>query len=221
MLNEEEALYLVERGALELRFEGERGEEEEDDDAEEKEGVEESGEEGTERMGVPMSLQAAYAFLIGAGRGLTLERFIVYSGLKRSGYIVLRAPGWNGEEEHDDAAAAAPAGKKQKEAKSGDEGPRVLPQHPALGWFSRIYTALWASLSPDGVGQRCHHHGPGGAGPLVGLGVYRSYSQYFFVFILSRTENHSSLSTQTAHRKISSSSISLGSFLTRIISLFF
>lgn len=177
MLKEEEALYLVERGALELRFEAKRGEdddtrvEDEDEDGDEDEEKkrrrekEEMRNDKIDETGIPMSVQAAYAFLIGAGQGLTLERFIVYSGLKRSGYIVLRAPGWDGEEEH---GAGAGGKKKMNGAQMQQQ-----QQHP-LGWFWRIYAALWHSLA---LGRRHHHHGAG-AGPLVGLGVYRSYSQY-------------------------------------------
>lgn len=190
MLKEEEALYLVERGALELRYEVTRGEddtwgggdgvfeEEEEEEEEQKEGIREKQEERgakgrTEEMGIPMSVQAAYTFLIGAGHGLTLERFIVYSGLKRSGYIVLRAPGWDGEEEHGDGACG-----KVKNEHSGDAAHMPQQQQP-LGWFSRIYKALWASIA---LGEQRHHHRPG-AGPLVGLGVYRSYSQYYPISI--------------------------------------
>lgn len=171
MLNEEEALYLVERGALELRFAEERWEgggagEEGSDEEETEEKV--GGNAKEDDSGLPMSVQAAYTFLIGAGHGLTLERFIVYAGLKRSGYIVLRAPGWGWEEEHDGRAG----GNKSQNIKSGD-GARIQP----LGWFSRIYKALWESLA---FGGQRHHHRPG-AGPLVGLGVYRSYSQYYLI----------------------------------------
>ena len=187
MLKEEEALYLVERGALELRFEAKSGE---DDDMR----VEEDGEEDGEKerigepeeirndkkveTGIPMSVQAAYAFLIGAGRGLTLERFIVYSSLKRSGYIVLRAPGWDGEEEH---GGGGGGGKRKTNRKTADGAQIEKQQHP-LGWFWRIYAALWHSLALGGRphGRHQHHHGAG-AGPLVGLGVYRSYSQYCLI----------------------------------------
>jgi tRNA-splicing endonuclease subunit Sen54 len=69
----EEALWLIERGTLEIRWPADKGEAEED--------------------GLPMSLQAAYAVFIGMEKvgGLTLEEYTVYQYLKRSGYIVLRA----------------------------------------------------------------------------------------------------------------------------------
>ncbi|SMQ53981.1 unnamed protein product [Zymoseptoria tritici ST99CH_3D7] len=70
----EEVLYLVERGTLDVRWP--------------------PAVEGEEEL--PMSLQGAYAMFIGDDEGgLTLERYSVYSGLKRMGYTVIRAPTWN------------------------------------------------------------------------------------------------------------------------------
>ena len=135
----EETLYLLERGGLDVRLRsrelGTRVQAEQ-----------EKGEEGKKREGDewPMSLQAAYTFLIGS-RGLTLERYIVYAGLKRSGYIVLRAPGWEGEE----------------------ESPRVaqppVPEPPGLWGF--LYGGLFQAKAKD----------PPPSGPLVGKGLWRSY----------------------------------------------
>lgn len=71
----EEALYMIERGTLDIRWPA-------------------FGDEKTGEDSLPMSLQAAYASLL-ARDGLTLERFIVYSGLKRNGYVVRRAPTWD------------------------------------------------------------------------------------------------------------------------------
>ncbi|MCJ1380452.1 tRNA-splicing endonuclease subunit sen54 [Xylographa soralifera] len=67
----EEALYLVERGNLDLRWPVAEGDED----------------------NMPMSLQSAYAAFIGS-LGLTLERYSVYAGLKRNGYAVQRSPAW-------------------------------------------------------------------------------------------------------------------------------
>ena len=47
--------------------------------------------------GIRMSLQAAYAYLLGK-QGLMLERYKVYAGLKRSGYVVQRRPAWYAED---------------------------------------------------------------------------------------------------------------------------
>ncbi|RMZ77658.1 hypothetical protein DV738_g4251, partial [Chaetothyriales sp. CBS 135597] len=55
---------------------------------------------------LPMSLQGAYASFIGKS-GLTLERYLVYAGLKRSGYVVQRAPTWGDESESDNTAEIA------------------------------------------------------------------------------------------------------------------
>ena len=71
----EEAIYLLERGSLDVRLRQENG-------------MEERGLEG-----LPLSLQSIYALLVGRF-GLSLERYSVYSGLKRSGYIVSRSPTW-------------------------------------------------------------------------------------------------------------------------------
>lgn len=72
----EEALYLVERGSLDIRWP-----------------CSVTGEEGDGASELPMSLQAAYTSFIGRG-GLAVERYSVYTGLRRLGYAVVRAPGW-------------------------------------------------------------------------------------------------------------------------------
>jgi tRNA-splicing endonuclease subunit Sen54 len=94
----EEALYLVERGNLDLwwptrssfpgvlaaiRYSGE---------------ATETKDQLEDDRGVPMSLQAAYAMLIGndGDRGkVSLERYTVYANLKRTGYAISRAPDWS------------------------------------------------------------------------------------------------------------------------------
>jgi tRNA-splicing endonuclease subunit Sen54 len=68
----EEALWLLERGSLDIRWPASAGKEE--------------GE------GLPMSLQAAHAVFIGSKtQWLTPERYVVYQYLKRAGYNVFRA----------------------------------------------------------------------------------------------------------------------------------
>lgn len=127
----EESLYLTGRGGLDLRW----------------------GDES----GIPMSLQAAYTFLIGGdgGRGVTMERFTVYAGLKRSGYIVQRGPSWDPGLDGSDASLVVSKSNANAE---------VEP----LGLFARIYQALFKASTTNSRAQ----------GPLVGLGVYRNYSQY-------------------------------------------
>lgn len=149
-LGGEEALYLLERGALGVWWggddEGEEKGEEGEKGKEDEKGEEEEKEEGV----VPMSLQAGYACLIGGGSGLSLERFTVYAGLKRCGYIVQRGPGWDKN---------FVGGEFVREERSAEERP--------LGLFARIYRALFEGRRRD----------PPPLGPLVGAGVYRSYSQ--------------------------------------------
>ncbi|KAK3293219.1 uncharacterized protein B0H64DRAFT_434443 [Chaetomium fimeti] len=94
----EEALYLVERGSLDLWWPLKGLEELFPPDGT-TEAVKEEGAEADEvdeyDAGFPLSLQAAYALLIGndGERGkISLQKFQVYSNLKRCGYNVLRAP---------------------------------------------------------------------------------------------------------------------------------
>lgn len=100
-----------------------------------------------------MSLQAAYAYLAGRG-GLTLERYAVYAGLKRSGYIVLRAPGWDG-------------GEGDGGGGGGGVSTAGAPELEALGIWGWLYKALFQVKPID----------PPPLGPLVGPGLYRSYSK--------------------------------------------
>ncbi|KAF2761760.1 hypothetical protein EJ05DRAFT_496659 [Pseudovirgaria hyperparasitica] len=82
----EEALHLLERGDLDVRWTVH------EDTHEVNDRTHESG-------GIPMSLQGAYAAFIGMeraeGRRLTLEMYTVYSALKRGGYTVMRSEDWS------------------------------------------------------------------------------------------------------------------------------
>ncbi|KAL4800712.1 hypothetical protein BDV19DRAFT_375405 [Aspergillus venezuelensis] len=132
----EEALYLLERGSLDMRWP--------------RCSVGDGDEEDIEDSGIPMSLQAAYACLIGRG-GLTVERFSVFTGLRRLGYAVIRAPGWHGDE-------TAPATEPLK------------PKGPGLiGGFSNFLKWL------------CHPAPTTAMGPVAGLGFHRSYKQPYNV----------------------------------------
>ncbi|KAI1389061.1 tRNA-splicing endonuclease subunit sen54 N-term-domain-containing protein [Hypoxylon trugodes] len=92
----EEALYLVERGSLDLWWPA-RG-------IEDVFPVKKEGEDGSSdaegrvfeehELGIPLSLQAAYALLIGEDgeRGkVSLEKYQVYANLRRTGYKIMRA----------------------------------------------------------------------------------------------------------------------------------
>ncbi|EAW06730.1 tRNA-splicing endonuclease subunit SEN54 family protein [Aspergillus clavatus NRRL 1] len=132
----EEALYLLERGSLEIRWPFSlTGCGDEDDGGD---------------SGIPMSLQAAYACCIGRG-GLTIERFTVYTGLKRLGYTLTRAPGW-----YDDAEEVAVEAEKSESPQQGTG---------LAGVFGRFLKWL-ETPSPASGGI-----------PLVGLGMHRSYSE--------------------------------------------
>jgi tRNA-splicing endonuclease subunit Sen54 len=147
----EEALYLLERGSLDIRWPVPPSNEEENGDVEE---------------GVPMSVQAAYASLIGRG-GLSMERFSVYSGLKRAGYVVVRAPSW------DDSVAEEPA--------TVDIGSSTHVAHSQsrrqglAGLLVRLLNSIYSSQPP------CYT----ALGPVIGLGIHRSYSMSPFFFFWS------------------------------------
>ncbi|PLN83934.1 putative tRNA splicing endonuclease subunit [Aspergillus taichungensis] len=135
----EEALYLLERGSLDIRWPISST------------GC--SGESETADSGIPMSLQAAYACFLGHG-GLNMERFSVYTGLRRLGYTLVRAPGWYDDADEGDCSA--------------EDAQTQSRQGPGLaGVFGRFMQ--WLSDSPS-----CPV-----AGPLVGLGIHRSYDDIY------------------------------------------
>ena len=146
----EEALYLVERGTMELWW-PDRSLEEllppltgEEGAAGPPKSMLTSLEDDDYTIGVPLSLQGAYALLIGGPgeRGkVPLARFQVYSTLKRAGYHVVPAP--------------------------------KVPTHPMPAAVSPSGT-LWqwfASLIPSKP--------PPSSGPLVRPGLYRSYNAIY------------------------------------------
>jgi len=136
----EEVLYLLERGTIDVRWPNDDGE----------------GDE----LGVPMSLQGAYAAFIGRedemGNALTFERYSVYAGLKRTGYIVHRAPTWDGPGENPSEDCLPP-----------------LPNSTwGLGLFATGWRSLFASRRSSSEEQK--------EGPLVSSGLYRSYGESAF-----------------------------------------
>ncbi|WEW56881.1 tRNA-splicing endonuclease subunit sen54 [Emydomyces testavorans] len=118
----EEALYLLERGSLDIRWPVELRNDEGMVDA--MDAVE---------QGVPMSLQAAYACLIGQG-GLSIERYTVYAGLKRGGYVVIRAEGWSAKQSEITKTTRAP---NQFQGQFGESGAVGV-----LGLLSRILNSI-------------------------------------------------------------------------------
>ncbi|PCH07166.1 tRNA-splicing endonuclease, subunit Sen54 [Penicillium occitanis (nom. inval.)] len=137
----EEAIYLVERGSLYLKWPATITEPVQVDD---------------EDMDVPMSLEAAYACMMGHA-GLTLDRYVVYSGLKRNGYTVVRAPSWYGtveepEHEIDDEIAATGSYIKGISA-----------------CWNRFYESIASMVEKDYSAQ----------GPLIGVSTPRNYNALY------------------------------------------
>ncbi|KAA8650933.1 tRNA-splicing endonuclease subunit SEN54 family protein [Aspergillus tanneri] len=133
----EEALYLLERGSLDIRWPSSLA------------GCNDECE--AEGSSIPMSLQAAYSCFIGCG-GLTMERFSVYTGLKRLGYSVIRAPGW-----YDDDTDT---GTDPETAEMSRQGPGLAGIYGRfLEWFYKSNTTA--------------------VGPLVGPGIHRNYNDIY------------------------------------------
>ncbi|KAI9744904.1 MAG: tRNA-splicing endonuclease subunit sen54 [Claussenomyces sp. TS43310] len=148
----EEALYLVERGGMDLWWPRRPNaamkghvqpahtteEDLEDDD------------------GLPLSLQAAYALLVGEvgqpGR-VSLDVFTVYANLRRSGYAVLRAP--------DDETTLDSSSQRGVSNRATTASSKNL--------FSRLFAHYFTASSVE--------HAP--SGPLVRPGLYRSYNTVY------------------------------------------
>lgn len=109
----EEALYLLDRGALDMRWPDIP-----------------VGDDDAPAEGVTMSLQGAYAAFIGMDTGpaaLTLERYTVYAALKRAGYAVFRGEGWDGS----------------VDAWNDERLPERAPPEGRPSWGLGILTELW------------------------------------------------------------------------------
>ena len=115
-----------------------------------------------------MSLQAAYACFIGRG-GLTVERYTVYAGLKRGGYTVIRAPTWD---ETVESAAEPPTTDEGSDTKSAAE--ELAVSSGLQGLFSRVFSFTYNTNNRDAANTA--------TGPVVGMGIHRSYSQFFPIF---------------------------------------
>ncbi|KAJ5097965.1 hypothetical protein N7532_004966 [Penicillium argentinense] len=136
----EEALFLVERGSLDIRWPTEITGAADGEDAEE--------------LSIPMSLQAAYACFIGRG-GLTLERYTVFTGLRRTGYAALRAPGW------DDTQAESSMDRNQEHVFR-------YPQRRGAGLVGVLSQVFNWVRDPFCTASTT-------AGPAVGCGMHRNY----------------------------------------------
>ncbi|RHZ45653.1 tRNA-splicing endonuclease subunit SEN54 family protein [Aspergillus thermomutatus] len=146
----EEALYLLERGSLEIRWPVSAT------------GCGDTGDAGD--SGIPMSLQAAYACFIGRG-GLTIDRFTVYTGLKRLGYTLTRAVGW-----YDDAEEPSVDSEKQEPVRVG-------------AGLAGMYERFMKWLQTPSLGTATM--------PLVGVGIHRSYSESVMEALMYKPTNFS------------------------------
>ena len=178
----EEALYLVERGSLDVRWPVYVGGIDDDDDDDydyDDDGKDGTGDElsqndgqgrvdeskqvsssvnADEQEGIPMSLQGAYTAFLGMqpeGPGkLTLEQYIVYTSLKRLGYIVMRTRGFDGY-------AQPHLTEYQRH--------EALPTVGKSTLFSQLWEGLFGSRYPADSGREST------SGSLVKPGLYRSY----------------------------------------------
>lgn len=170
----EEALYLLERGSLDIRWPRERERDtgsDEEVDVDEEVGEEEDGDEPIGEL--PMSLQGAYATFIGKS-GLTLERYSVFSGLRRLGYTVIRAPTWGAEDADTNGHVAPPTQQEQSLALSRtDDEARASEGSGVLGLINRLVRYLLLP-STSSTNAACPSFGP-----LVAPGLYRSYNDIY------------------------------------------
>ncbi|KAK2779797.1 tRNA-splicing endonuclease subunit sen54 [Onygenales sp. PD_12] len=155
----EEALYLLERGSLDIRWPAPGGDDEDEEDVD---------------QGVPMSLQAAYACFIGRG-GLTVERYTVYAGLRRGGYAVVRAGSWGVGEEEEQVDTDADADADTAAQQIMTTGSRNVG---VFGFLARIFNSLHTATGPKG--DTVH-------GPVIGLGIHRSYQDIYRALTLIPT----------------------------------
>lgn len=147
----EEALYLLERGSLDIRWPVGVGM-----------GAATEGSAAATDLeaGIPMSMQAAYSLFLGRG-GLTLERYTVFCGLRRGGYSVIRAPSWDASAESQQPSSTA----------QGSNTAVAVSKPCCASTVTNIFSRLFSWLhSPDPTCNTAH-------GPVTGLGIHRSYSK--------------------------------------------
>lgn len=151
----EEALFLLERGTLDIRY-----------------SVDEIDERDELVVGdVPMSLQGAYAAFLGKS-GLTLERYLVYANLRRGGYIVQRAPTWNGPVEKVKTLLEKT---EELAVKSEEFRRQQLGEEESTFVVFRLLRQLFATPAKP-VAVPCYNSA---SGPLISPGLFRSYGDVF------------------------------------------
>jgi tRNA-splicing endonuclease subunit Sen54 len=150
----EEALYLVERGNLDLWWPTRSSFAGVLEAIQGSDNPAQTDYQAQDDQGVPMSLQAAYAMLIGndGEKGkVSLERYTVYANLKRTGYAISRAPDWGSN--------------------------TIVERHDATGIqrakeSSRLFTWLCGLFAESEIERPLY-------GPLVRPGMYRSYNAIY------------------------------------------
>ncbi|KAI5298540.1 tRNA-splicing endonuclease subunit sen54, partial [Ascosphaera atra] len=182
----EEALYLIERGSLDVRW-----------PASDPVSVTVTMPDGRQQTiigsveaddgsgGVPMSLQAAYAMLLGRA-GLNKERYTVYTGLRRGGYTVMRAGSWYGEDnESDFEGVKGQEGEYLQEiaTRMKEKEQKARSEMGVCDGLRRMFTKIIRSITghndiakPSTSKQTTCWTS---RGPLIGLGLYRDYPSIF------------------------------------------
>ena len=150
----EEALYLVERGNIDLWWPTRSSFAGLMDNIQRKRNSTAEEDQGEKDDGLPMSLQAAYAMFIGddGEKGkVSLERYTVYANLKRTGYGVARAPDWS----------ANTTGRRHSQ-----------PEIPSAQESPSLFTWLFGLFAESEIERPLY-------GPLVRPGMYRSYNSIY------------------------------------------
>jgi tRNA-splicing endonuclease subunit Sen54 len=191
----EEALYLIERGSLDIRWPDRHAEGVEGGDQ-----VEDEEDDGDEALGeLPMSLQGAYASFIGKS-GLTLECYQVFAGLRRLGYTVVRAPTWNDSQTGMNGHSILPADSGQL-TKAEREFDQIQQEGSGSGIIELIHRLVRYLFSPS---EGSNTKACPSFGPLVAPGLYRNYNDIYRALALipfetGKSQSHpSSLQTEPA-----------------------
>ncbi|KAI5306005.1 hypothetical protein KEM56_002555, partial [Ascosphaera pollenicola] len=149
----EEALYLIERGSLDIRFPAREPVSITVPSTETSQVQTITGSVEDEDGGIPMSLQAAYAMMLGRS-GLSMERYTVYSGLRRGGYTVVRAGGWFNEDSVDDFEGVKDRERhniKRIEKRRIEKEEQEKAQRTLGDKMRRMFSRIAASIT--GIGQ--------------------------------------------------------------------
>ena len=189
----EEGLYLLERGSLDIRWVdskngdgNEEGSVGQHDQVEEENGDQEP--QSQKFRSLPMSLQGAYADLMGKS-GLTLMRYVVFAGLRRSGYVVTRASTWDDEDGVSNGQLSAPS--PPPVIRLPEKRPESVAS-ATVGLFARLVSWL---LTP-----RRQSSCPA-FGPLVAPGLYRNYNDIFRALSLIPHHDASTAPSQEQNTK--------------------